>query len=122
MWLRRTLLEPEHFGIDIAVRRPRLAAARWWLPGTIPVLAAAFIEMDELLVADQKITDVHISNTSAAGEVGDVCCGSRVVDYEASKEDERARWGLRLTGDRGVVVVVGGARERINHNYRTERN
>jgi hypothetical protein len=61
--VRLPLLHPEHVGIGGPGAGSRNGRPRRWLPRPSAIFAA-FVKMDELLVADKKVADVHISISS----------------------------------------------------------
>jgi hypothetical protein len=80
-WRWWLLLHAEHLGIAMAIGRSGDGTTRGRLPGPTTVLVP-FVEMDELLMADKEIADVHIS-IFLQSQLRSV---DTSVNYEASKQ------------------------------------
>lgn len=64
--LRLVLRHPKHFRIDLTLGRHGRNTPGGGLARSVAIfVAASFVEMDKLLVADEQITDVHISILSS---------------------------------------------------------
>ena len=64
------LLHPEHLGVAMLVGRDGSSStSRGGLAWSGAIFVAAFVEMDQLLVADKKVTDVNVSIKQRAWDV-----------------------------------------------------
>ena len=86
------MLHPERLGVDLVLDQRRSDTPRGGFTRLVPILAAAaFIQMDQLLVANEQVTDVHISMRSAS-KGRERCCWARTrSNWDETRPTTRAK-------------------------------